>query len=86
MVAFDSNTINEVYGMPDYEFYGYRTLMGSTVDYDDIMQYLCVQGSVWKLNVARKVVNFESKYLRHYAYEWFLIITSRLMTQITHQT
>lgn len=79
MVSFDRTTINALYEMPNCENYGYQSMMGGTVPYDEILQRLCVPRAAWKLNLEGEVVNFESKYLVSTPYNWFLFIASRIM-------
>lgn len=79
IVAFDIQTINVVYNMPNYDNDGYRALIAGTVDYNDIMRYLCMPGASWKTNVEGNLVNFQAKFVLYEAYSWYLFIASRLM-------
>lgn len=65
LVAFDSQTINNLYEILNYEIDGYRSFMQEQVDYMEILNTLCHRGATWKTNVKGEIVNFKATFLKN---------------------
>ncbi|XP_075486403.1 uncharacterized protein LOC142526013 [Primulina tabacum] len=49
MVAFDAHTINTMYGIPPIMYDEYEEYRAEEVDYDNILQTICIEGAKWRM-------------------------------------
>lgn len=79
MGSFHHKSINTLYNLPTIDDDGYTTFKQEPVEFDELIEYLCYPGAVWKLNANRQVVNFQARFLKQETSAVFLFITARLM-------
>lgn len=63
--GIDSQTINAIYEMLNFEMDGYRSFMQDPLDYMKILNTLCHKGAAWKTIVKGELVNFKVTYLKN---------------------
>lgn len=79
IVSFSAPTINTLYNMPSYDQDEYRAFVQAPVEFDELIEFLCYRGAVWKLNASGHVMSFPARYLKQAAMAVFLFVIARLM-------
>lgn len=79
MVAFDRQSINAMFSIPELDFEHYSFFQSEAYPYEDVINTLCVPGTVWKLNNQRAPITFAATSLKSEAYNWYHFVASRIL-------
>ncbi|XP_073311543.1 uncharacterized protein [Primulina huaijiensis] len=77
MVAFDAHTINMLYGIPPVMHDEYEEYRAEQVDYNNILQTICIEGAEWRMREDVHVSLAKSD-LKSVAKDWYSFISARI--------